>query len=165
MILLLDESFQTLIVNVDQIRMNNMNNSRTGDDNINDDMCNIKSESLEENDVRDRIKKNSMQQTEVVNMMAKISLLTIISEIFMNGYLIMVIFLDLHLNAYIDCVPYRVTQHIILIIGLCLNCFTLYATFVFNDNHYVKCCGFCHNTLKNCCVMCVTRQSFRHRVL
>ena len=60
---------------------------------------------------------------------------------------------------------YLLVARICLIVGVCRirNCFTLYATFPFNENYYVKCCAFCHKDLKNCCVVCVTKQIFRQK--
>ena len=152
MIFALDESFQTLIVNVEHIRMHTMN--RSSDHNDDD----AKSES------EIRLENNTMQQTEVVNMMAKISLLTIISEMFIDSLLVTQMVLEFNYSDDINSVPFLITHNIMLIICLCVNCFTLYATFVFNDDHYVKCCGFCHTSLKKCCVKCVTTHTLRQRI-
>ena len=105
-----------------------------------------------------------MQETQVVNMMAKISLLTIVSEIIINAFLIMAVcvnFNEVNLNNVVHQ-RYVIVEQSLLVMGVCINCFTLYATFVFNDDHYMKCCGLCHKSLKKCCVMCVTRQTFRY---
>ena len=121
---------------------------------------------MEEN--RTGIEKNRVHQTEIVNMMAKVSLLTIISLIFMNVYFVAVIYslFEIRNQAKQDFISvYELVLRIELIIGLCWNCFTLYATFPFNDKQYVKCCASCHKGLKNCCIVCVTKQMFwqRHR--
>ena len=130
----------------------------------NDDLQSKSELDFQESDIKDRIHQNSQQQKEVVNIIAKISLLTIVSEIFINGFLSLRIHLSFHYHEDINSVVFILTVNIIVIIGLCLNCFTLYATFEFNHNHYIKCCGLCHRGLKNCCVVCVARQSFRNRI-
>ena len=159
MIVRLDDSFEKLIVNVEQIRM----------DTIDATVEQSQSESelmMEEN--RNRMEKNRINQTEIVNMMAKVSLLTIISLIFMNMYFAGVIYalfaFENQTNQDLISV-YDLVLRIEFIIGLCWNCFTLYATFPFNDKQYIKCCILCHKGLKNCCVVCVTKQMFwqRHR--
>ena len=174
MIVSLDESFETLIINMDEIRMSSMSSNseidKHFDDNINhkdknDDVSQSDLISDDEIEIKDKMQKISMQETEVVNMMAKISLLTIVSEIFINVFLIMIAYLNVDQtygdNAFNQ--TYAIVEQLALMIGLCLNCFTLYATFIFNDDHYMKCCGFCHKNLKKCCVICVTRQALRHR--
>ena len=119
----------------------------------------------DEIEMRDRMEKIRMQETEVVNMMAKISLLTIVCEIFINIYLIILVYLNLEDVYQHDTLKAKymvIMGHFALIIGYCVNCFTLYAAFVFNGDHYMICCAFCHKSLKKCCVMCVTRQAFRY---
>ena len=164
MILRLDESFETLIVHVDEIRMNSMDET---ENNHSDNKDKKKSESDlidYENEMKDRMHKISMHETEVVNMMAKISLLTIISEIFVNIFLIMVAYEKFKEAHAIDVsFEYIIVEQSVIIVAVCLNCFTLYAMFVLNDQHYIKFCGFCHKGLKKCCVMCVTRSAFHGR--
>ena len=180
MILSLDESFEALVINMDEVRMNsdNIDGTIVGTDRLDDidhydqdknhnmpitdaNEADLPNDEIE---IRDRMQKISMHETEVVNMMAKISLLTIISEIFINSSLIMIVYLNIdeaHGN-YITNDVYTILEQLFLIIGFCINCFTLYATFIFNDDHYMKCCGFYHTNLKKCCVICVTRKTFRH---
>ena len=131
----------------------------------------LQSDLICNNDVEMRYNmgKIRMQATEVVDIMAKISLLTIVSEIFINICFIMSVYLYIHeANEHSTWkegheYAYVIMEEFILITGVCINCFTLYAAFVFNDDHYRKCCSCCHKSLKKCCVMCVTGQVCRYR--
>ena len=176
MIAHLDESFEELIVNVDKIRMNTIDATHEQNNNFvapqqSEAELQAQSQSqselmMEENIITNRIERNRINQTEIVNMMAKVSLLTIISVIFMNVYFIAIIYFlfDFRHNPNQDSISvYQLVARIELIIGLCWNCFTLYATFPFNDKQYVKCCGLCHKGLKYCCIACVTKRILRQR--
>ena len=181
MILSLDESFESLIVDMDEIRMNSLDETEhmhmgdDGDNNYHHDHDHLGSKlsitsgsdtASKQSDLMDRMHKIRIQETEVINIMAKISLLTIVSEIFINIFLSMVVFLNIdEANDHGTDVSdgYVAVEQLMLIIAVCINCFTLYATFVFNDDHYIKCCGLCHKSLKQCCLICVTRQSLRRR--
>ena len=159
----LDESSEKLIVNVKQIRMSTIEATLDHDQENNfatlEQQSQSESESesqlmIEEN--RNKIEKNRINQTQIVNMMAKVSLLTIISLIFMNAYYVAAV----HWYNQSDVTS---VHELVLIIGVCWNCLTLYTTFPFNDKQYVKYCGLCHKGVKSCCVVCVTKQMFWQR--
>ena len=169
MIAHLDESFEKLVVTADQIRMSRIDIASEQDNSLatppqpSQSHSQVQSQSaliMQENIITNRIEQNSINQTEIVNLMAKVSLLTIISEIFINMYFIDFLHLAITFNSNQDSIPIYIYS---FIIGLCWNCFTLYATFPFNDKQYVKCCGLCHKGLKNCCVVCVTKRIFRQK--
>ena len=162
MILDLDASFDTLIRKFNMHEADNVSPPLQLQLQLQSDLiCN------DEIEIRDKMEKIRMQESEVVNIMAKISLLTIVSEIFINIYFIMIasVYLDDALKNFdwTGTYQYWIMEQFAWITGVCINCFTLYATFVFNDDHYMKCCRCCHKRLKKCCVRCVTGQVFRYR--
>ena len=154
MILHLDESFQTLMDDMEQIRMDSMDDTISHPNNS--------SHSVESNQIMQNVKRNTMEQTEIVDMMAKISLLTIISEIFVHIWLTMVI-IDINLKLYNYSWTYIVISSMMIDVGVFFNSFVLYATFPFNDSHYMKFCRICHNCLKGCCVIYAAKRSFQNR--
>ena len=169
MVLNLDESFQSLMMEDMEdysSKRKSMVSKDSQDEKQNENENDISlyrsgsySDSSESNRIMVKIEGNATEQTQIVDIMAKITLLTIISEILFCIWVIL--FLSILNAEYSDTL--KIIQNIMLEIWLCFNCFALYATLIFNNDHYIMCCGLCHNCFKTCCANYVAKRSIQNR--
>ena len=111
----------------------------------------------------DLLNRTQNEQEEIVDLMTKISLLTILCVIFAQFWNVAALYTDYNL-AERNISDLWYSEHVILCVSFrsieaVANGIGLHFTFFFNNSIYLKCCGNCHDCLKNACIKCIVQKN------